>query len=105
MHAYTHIYAYTYTCATSLLVADAIQSGWNGSQLTLIPSVLVRWQCKHSGILTRLVPCQEFFFELEVLHIQASVFCEGVLVCDFGQLSCFIVKLATSGEVAPYCKA
>jgi len=26
-----------------MFVGDAIQSGWNGSQLTLIPNVLVRW--------------------------------------------------------------
>ena len=30
-------------CANSKFVADAIRSGWNGSQLTFIPSVLVRW--------------------------------------------------------------
>jgi len=30
-------------CSKSMFVADANQSGRNGSQLTLIPSVLVRW--------------------------------------------------------------
>jgi len=32
------------------------------------------------------------------------MFYEGVLVCDFGQLSCSIIELATTGKVAPYCR-
>ena len=60
---------------------------------------------KYKGILNCLVPCQEFRFGLEVLHVQTSVFCEGVLICDFGQLSSSIVELATSGEVTPCCRA